>query len=66
MVKEWGRKPTKIGLARGVKIGGGAAKNWQEHSFVRDNVCEAIKENWSDRHDESTSRGFGPFHLGCM
>ena len=27
-------------------------KNWQEHSFVRNNVREAMSENWPDRLDE--------------
>ena len=53
LVLEGGRKSTKNGIAMGVTIGGDAEKKWQEHSFVRDNVREAIAENWSARLDES-------------
>ena len=39
----------------GVKIGGDAWKKCQEHSFVSDNACEAITENWSKKLDEPYS-----------
>ena len=43
------------GNSNGGEKQGRCYKNWQEHSFVSDDVCEAITENWSAQLDESDS-----------
>ena len=45
----------KIGLATRATMGGVMLQKCQEHSFVSDNACDTIAENWSARLDKSDS-----------
>ena len=50
-VVRWAANIQKMDYRRGRQLGL-MLKNWQEHSRVSDNACQAIPENWSARLDK--------------